>query len=115
MNFALLAHSAMLIPLRCLVHTLITGPQNTGNQPALAQTYCSKGANKSVDFAIHTSRYANRNTSMVKPLRVVRVLEAGQARSAVGRMLISGRMADVCAELDRLAAGEAAHSVQPFQ
>jgi hypothetical protein len=39
-------------------------------------------------------------------LRVLRVHEAGQARSSVGRMVISGRMADVCAELDRLAAQE---------
>lgn len=45
-----------------------------------------------------------------KPLRVVRVVEAGQARASVGRMVISGRMADVCAELDRLAAREAALS-----
>lgn len=43
-----------------------------------------------------------------KPLRVVRVLESDQARSSVGRMVISGRMADVCAELDRLVAHEAA-------
>lgn len=43
-----------------------------------------------------------------RPLRVVRVVEAGQPRSQVGRMVISGRMADVCAELDRLAACEAA-------
>jgi len=43
-----------------------------------------------------------------KPLRVVRVVETGQARSSVGRMVISGSMADVCAELERLAAREAA-------
>jgi hypothetical protein len=44
-----------------------------------------------------------------KPVRVVRELEAGQTRSAgVGRMVISGRMADVCAELDRLASLEVA-------
>lgn len=42
--------------------------------------------------------------SVQKPLRVVRILEAGQAPTHVGRMTISGRMADVCAELDRLAA-----------
>lgn len=45
-----------------------------------------------------------------RPLRVVRVMEAGQPRSQVGRMVISGRMADVCAELDRLAACETARS-----
>ena len=37
-------------------------------------------------------------------LRVVRVMEAGQKPGQVGRMVISGRMSDVCAELDRLAA-----------
>ena len=43
------------------------------------------------------------------PLRVLRVVEAGSAAaSSSGRMRISGRMADVCAELDRLAEREAA-------
>lgn len=43
------------------------------------------------------------------PLRVVRVVE-GEATGtpAGGRMRISGRMADVCAELERLAEREAA-------
>jgi len=43
-----------------------------------------------------------------RPLRVVRVAEAGPAPAVAGRMVISGRMADVCAELDRLAALETA-------
>jgi hypothetical protein len=43
----------------------------------------------------------------VKPLRVVRVLEPSAPRSTAGRMVISGRLADVCAELDRMAALEA--------
>lgn len=41
------------------------------------------------------------------PLRVVRVVEASAPRAGAGRMVISGRLADVCAELDRLAALEA--------
>ena len=41
------------------------------------------------------------------PLRVVRILDAGLAPQGPGRMVISGRMADVCAELDRLASREA--------
>jgi hypothetical protein len=41
-----------------------------------------------------------------KPLRVVRVLEPSTSRAVAGRMVISGRLADVCAELDRLAALE---------
>ena len=42
------------------------------------------------------------------PLRVLRVVESGMPRSSTGRMVISGRMADVCAELDRLVEREAA-------
>ena len=41
-------------------------------------------------------------------VRVVRIVEPGQSAEADGRVVISGRMADVCAELDRLAALEAA-------
>lgn len=41
-----------------------------------------------------------------RPLRVVRLLDKDPS-AAAGRMVISGRMADVCAELDRLAAAEA--------
>lgn len=40
-------------------------------------------------------------------LRVVRVCDT-QRPGEVGRLVISGRMADVCAELDRLAEREAA-------
>lgn len=42
------------------------------------------------------------------PLRVIQVIEHGQPSGNVGRMVISGRMSDVCAELDRLVAREAA-------
>ncbi len=45
-----------------------------------------------------------------RPLRILTVHEAGQPQFSVGRMVISGRMADVCAELDRLAARESAAS-----
>jgi hypothetical protein len=43
-------------------------------------------------------------------LRVLRVTESGQRVKGAGRMVISGRMADVCAELDRLAAIEASQA-----
>ena len=46
----------------------------------------------------------NMQSSRVKPmpLRVARVMDEQQTRQSAGRMVISGRMADVCAELDRL-------------
>ena len=37
------------------------------------------------------------------PLRVMRVIDHGSSASHAGRMVMSGRFADVCAELDRLA------------
>ena len=43
-----------------------------------------------------------------RPLRVHRLLDDATGRPAAARMVISGRIADVCAELDRLAAREAA-------
>lgn len=58
---------------------------------------------------IHTTVRAQpalRGT-VAKPLRVVRVLEPSAPRAVAGRMVISGRLADVCAELDRLVAQEA--------
>ena len=39
-------------------------------------------------------------------LKVVREFEPGVGRSCAGRMVISGRMADVCAELERMAQQE---------
>ena len=39
----------------------------------------------------------------VQRLKIVREFEAGSSRSCAGRLVISGRMADVCAELERLA------------
>jgi hypothetical protein len=42
-------------------------------------------------------------TAPTKPLRVVRIAEDGANPSnGAGRMIMSGRMADICAELDRL-------------
>lgn len=46
----------------------------------------------------------------VSRLKVMREFEPGMARSQSGRMAISGRMSDVCAELDRIAQKETAPS-----
>ena len=53
-------------------------------------------------------RCATGTSPLGKPVRIIRVLEASQAPAHAGRMVMSGRMADVCAELDRLAARETA-------
>ena len=45
--------------------------------------------------------------SLRRPLRVVRIVDTGHTTASAGRMTISGSMADVCAELDRLVKAEA--------
>ena len=55
---------------------------------------------------IATSPKANMLAKQ-RALRVLRVSEHGEAAHCAGRMVISGRMSDVCAELDRLVALEA--------
>lgn len=45
--------------------------------------------------------------SHAQACRVVRVLRTAASGADAGRLVISGRMADVCAELDRMAAREA--------
>jgi hypothetical protein len=59
--------------------------------------------------AIHLVANSAQESRLSKQmaLRVLRVAEHGEAPNCAGRMVISGRMADVCAELDRLVALEA--------
>lgn len=54
----------------------------------------------------HPDGHGSSITPANRPLRVVRVLETGLA-GTTARLRISGRMDDVCAELDRLASLEA--------
>jgi hypothetical protein len=53
---------------------------------------------------------AKRPIAPPPALRVLRVSEMGPRSDCAGRMVISGRMADVCAELDRMVALEAAQA-----
>ncbi|MES2878139.1 MAG: hypothetical protein V4713_06930 [Pseudomonadota bacterium] len=111
MSIALFAIPDVLAPLHGLWRRF--KPAASPRSPSLSGT-----DQRGTEFAIHSiathphyTRATPQNSSNSRtnrPLRVVRVLEAGQAPAQVGRMLISGRMADVCAELDRLVAREAA-------
>lgn len=48
------------------------------------------------------------NAPTMSRLKIVREFDAAVSPACAGRMVISGRMADVCAELDRMAQREAA-------
>lgn len=53
---------------------------------------------------------SSRRNCQVSSLKVLREFEPGKSRSSTGRLVISGRMADVCAVLDRMATHGAASS-----
>jgi hypothetical protein len=108
MNFAFFANPVLVAPLRGLVRWL-TSTRSPAIRPSVVSIQSmSATAPELIAARAISTRVECQNVLAKKPLRVVRVLEAGQAQSCVGRMVISGRMADVCAELDRLVAREAA-------
>lgn len=111
MSMAIFAVPTVLAPLQSLWRWL--WPDTTPGQATASN--CTRHEHRAgAASSANTLCYAKTrpqnsfNHSVQRPLRVIRVLEAGQAPTQVGRMMISGRMADVCAELDRLAAFEAA-------
>jgi hypothetical protein len=111
MNIALFAAPGLWAPLNGLLRWITPGPSATARPRNIPQGkplpfVPEPSANQS-----HQAGYRAPNLTrrvQRRPLRVVRIMEAGQAPSQIGRMVISGCMADVCAELDRLAAFEAA-------
>lgn len=107
MNFALFANSLFRLTLQSLRHWVANGTAQSAMsvEPAF-QCNASFATKKVAPHALVTGATASNHSK--RPLRVVRIVDTGQSRSMVGRMVISGRMADVCAELDRLAAFEVA-------
>ena len=88
----------LFAPLGAIAHWLFSKPA-----PA------ARVAPRPASNAVPPVRAASVVRPAAKPLRVVRVFDGPRMPQAAGRMVISGRMADVCAELERLAALEARH------
>jgi len=100
----------MITPLKALWRWLVATPGQT--EPVLCSALKPPASShwRSNSLCNHTPRTQPgtvAHTVVRRPVRLVRVMEAGQTSAQVGRMVISGRMADVCAELDRLVAHEA--------
>lgn len=112
MNFALFDRPGVLAPLHDLMNWLAPVPQ-----AGITEKPPQRPGTSALGFKVHhpanpicvptTQAKPKMLAPAQKPLRIVRILEAGHAPANVGRMVISGRMSDVCAELDRLAAKEA--------
>lgn len=111
MTIALYAIAKLTAPLHRLSGWLAN---QTTAQPAAAGS--QRGAHKgNATFLGATNPILTRPTAPKytkitsrQTLRIERIVESGQRANQAGRMVISGRMADVCAELDRLVAREAA-------
>lgn len=111
MNIASFAVPAIWPPLQGLLRWLTPGKSSTARHPTAPIAKLRPMAHNLMVSRSHSTGRVGTNfarTAQRRPLRVVRIMEAGQTPTQVGRMVISGRMADVCAELDRLAACEAA-------
>lgn len=110
MNLALLFQSGLLSSLHELKQRW--NPYRSSAKRVAPASPCTEPARTPILIArCATPTWGDAHKfTLRRPLRVVRILEVGQPQSSVGRMVISGRMADVCAELDRLAARETALS-----
>ena len=100
MGIAVLTFAEIFSPLQALAHRWIAprrrSPSSDLRYVAIHPACTARGGVQKQQEA----------ASEAKPLRVIRVVDARSARNS-SRVVISGRMADVCAELDRLAALEA--------
>lgn len=115
MGIALLAIADIWMPLQSLANRLMPARRSSHRRDRLDATESSAGLRYVAVRPACTARSGGTAPSEAaapaRPLRVVRVVDGkGQQRNN-NRVLISGRMADVCAELDRLAALEAAESM----
>jgi hypothetical protein len=93
-----------------MAHAVLSVPSFLGPLQALwqfaARLSAGRPARPETRSPLRAPQAERRQVRPARPLRVVRVLEA-HSRGGAGRMVISGRMAEVCAELERLAAREA--------
>jgi hypothetical protein len=104
MGITILSLRSMLLPGKDLVGCFVGPPAREYGAPFLHSIDAQVRRNR----CIAASAARRHHTRPGRTLRVVRVLDGNHAARGAGRMVISGRMADVCAELERLAALEAA-------
>ncbi|MGJ7526492.1 hypothetical protein [Variovorax sp. GB1P17] len=116
MGIALLAIADFWMPLQSLASRLMPARRPHRRDP-LDHSESSAGLRYVAVRPACTTRSGNAAASATaaaapaRPLRVVRVVDRQGSQRTSNRVVISGRMADVCAELDRLAALETAETM----
>ena len=107
MGIAVFAAAGVFAPLHTLV-SRFTAAQRSFWRPSGSRSGSTRGATNFIASQQETTWTEGRFDSTPsagcapRPLRVVRMVERGHRPGAAGRMVISGRMADVCAELERM-------------
>ena len=111
MNIAFFAEPRTWAPLQGLLRWLTPTVTPLGQAAVQPRATPATGMNTLPACQRRPSRSDAAPSRLVqrRPLRIVRIMEAGQTPAQVGRMVISGRLADVCAELDRMAELETRH------
>lgn len=107
MGITFLTFSGLLAPFQQLVGWLATAPaprQRFAHAVPLTVPGTSRPGRPTWSQAKRATTAHTHRPARV--LRVLRVVDGCHTPASAGRMVISGRMADVCAELDRLAALE---------
>ena len=106
MGITLFTFRELMASLRSLMNWLMRAtPHDRGTLEARRTAAHSTALQASPSWP---ARAADSMEKPRRPLRVVRVVDGSHEPTRAGRMFMSGRMADVCAELDRLAALETA-------
>lgn len=105
MGITLFTVEGLLAPLRSLMKWLARAWNRQRSTPASPAAAAGRAGSKCGCIGAATS--GSVRVSPRLPVRIVRVVEPSHAPASAGRMFISGRMADVCAELDRLATADA--------
>jgi hypothetical protein len=99
--------SMLLAPIQALAALFVpaqsaSAPTRSAISPAMAYR-ASAHPYKTLKLADAKPAQKSPSTAKVQRLKIVRQFEPGANRSCAGRLVISGRMSDVCAELDRMA------------
>jgi hypothetical protein len=115
MGITLLTFAGLFSPLQQLAGWLAATPARARSRRRQAHPVRSSPLNCTAGRAHFSWPPAACSSALPlrRPLRVVRIVEACHAPASAGRMFMSGRMADVCAELDRLAALESTQALAP--
>jgi hypothetical protein len=99
--------SILLAPIQAIAALFVPAPSipvHTRSPVSSAMAYrASAQPHDTRKFAAAMTAQVGHPTAPLQRLKIVRQFEPGTNRSCAGRLVISGRMADVCAELDRMA------------